>query len=105
MIFNLAQDKWIQTDSCGGEPFDLKFWCVGDQWLFDLISSRNGQNYANPSAPGTAGGATLLSCNPFHLYGEITSPGIYADDFPFCAKSGSFPSGPTLNFFNFTATE
>lgn len=97
-FWNADEGKWTGTGDCNGQVFELKFWCNPgtNSWLFDLLSG--GSNYANPAVPGTPGGATLLGCNSFFLYAQITA-GYYADDFPFCDKGGSFPSGQFLNSF------
>lgn len=109
--FDGGQGKWVGDSECNGQSFTLKAWCnsianddfQANQWLFDLISG--GQNYAVPSIPGTSGGATLLSCRPFLLYGQISSGPFYGDDFPFCDKGGTFPDGQYLNQFQFLASE
>jgi hypothetical protein len=81
----------------------MRVYCKDEAWFFDLLDSLD-NDYANPALPGDAGGATLLGSSPVHVFGEITS-GYYADVFPFCGKSGGFPSGDFLNDFHFNMTE
>lgn len=92
-----GESKWTGTCDCNGGDFILKFWCVSDNWYFDLISG--GTNYAVPIA-NTTGGCTLVSCVPFQLFGQISS-GFYGDDFPLCDKA----SPQFLYDFTFYATE
>lgn len=104
--FSLFQDNvgpgWSNTALCDGVSYELDVYCEDEAWKFNLI--KDGVNYGNPLT-NEPGGATLISGvgNTIDVYGEITA-GYYADDFPFCGKSGSFPSGDFLNDFHFHMT-
>lgn len=103
------EDKWSGTSTCNGNRYRLNVYCVDEQWLFDLFLEPGDEpedvNYATPIS-NTPGGATLVSSGPDPLvdvFGQITT-GFYADDFPFCGKTGTFPLGDFLTDFHFHMT-
>lgn len=97
-----TRDTWSGSANCSGHNYTVRVYCRNDAWFFDLITG--GVNYANPAIPDTHGGATLISSSPVHVFGEITT-GYYAEQFPFCGKTSSAPSGDFLNDFHFNMTE
>lgn len=102
LTYNGGTGKWEGTATCNGNSFDVKIWCVSDSWFFDLVIG--GTSYGVPSPTNTEGGATLVACDPFELGGLIAT-NYYADDFPFCGKTGTFPTGDELDSMTLTVIE